>query len=238
MSKTKINAKAIKANRKRIFKIDAEVMTNKANAYISRSMIEENRLMILSNYSAAFLGNRQLANSNTDEIFENRKTILDNYNTQNDVEENYINAQKNKASLDFLKHRSALNTSVLKISEEMATINAKLIAINKKIMDANQSIVDFNSMQIAENKSLINGRLNPKKATPTSNAKIIKSNSSNMKQLEKNVKNNRKMMTDLISKSQKNADDLMNNKSQIKQRRNSALANRAKILANKSLIKF
>ena len=48
------------------------------------------------------------------------------------------------------------------------------------------------------------------------------------------VKNNRKMMTDLISKSQKNADDLMNNKSQIKQRRNSALVNRAKILANKS----
>ena len=59
-----------------------------------------------------------------------------------------------------------------------------------------------------------------------------------MKQLEKNVKNNRKMMTDLISRSQKNADDLMSNKSQIKQRRNSALANRAKILANKSLIKF
>ena len=38
MSKTKINAKVIKANRKRIFKIDAEVMTNKANAYISWSM--------------------------------------------------------------------------------------------------------------------------------------------------------------------------------------------------------
>ena len=59
-----------------------------------------------------------------------------------------------------------------------------------------------------------------------------------MKQLEKNVKNNRKMMNDLISKSQKNADDLMSNKRQIKQRRNSALANRAKILANKALIKF
>ena len=59
-----------------------------------------------------------------------------------------------------------------------------------------------------------------------------------MKQLEKNVKTNRKMMVDLISKSQKNANDLINNKSQIKQRRNSALANRDKILANKSLIKF
>ena len=59
-----------------------------------------------------------------------------------------------------------------------------------------------------------------------------------MKKLEKNVKNNRKMMTDLISKSQKNSDDLISNKNQIKQRRNSALTNRAKILANKSLIKF
>ena len=102
MSKTKINASAIKANKRRIFKIDAEVMTNKANAYISRSMIEENRLMILSNYSAAFMGNRQLANSNTEEIFENRKTILDNYKSKNDVEENFINAQKNKASSKYL----------------------------------------------------------------------------------------------------------------------------------------
>ena len=48
-------AKAIQQNKKRIFKIDADVMTNKANAYLSRSIIEENRMMILSNYSAAFL---------------------------------------------------------------------------------------------------------------------------------------------------------------------------------------
>ena len=132
MSKSKINARAIQQNKKRIFKLDAEVMTNKANAYLSRAIIEENRMMILSNYSAAFLGNRQLANSNTDEVFDNRNAILSNYNPKTDVEENYINAQKNKASLEFLKHRSALNTSVLKISEEMSAINAKLIAINKK----------------------------------------------------------------------------------------------------------
>ena len=117
MSKSKINARAIKENRKRIFKLDAEVMTNKANAYLSRAMIEENRMMILSNYSAAFLGNRQLANSNTDEVFDNRNAILSNYKSKNDVEENYINAQKNKASLDFLKHRSELNTALLKVSE-------------------------------------------------------------------------------------------------------------------------
>ena len=102
MSKSKINAKAIQQNKKRIFKLDAEVMTNKANAYLSRSIIEENRMMILSNYSAAFLGNRQLANSNTDEVFDNRNAILSNYKTKNDVEENYINAQKNKACLSIV----------------------------------------------------------------------------------------------------------------------------------------
>jgi hypothetical protein len=238
MSKSKINAKAIQQNKKRIFKIDADVMTNKANAYLSRSIIEENRMMILSNYSAAFLGNRQLANSNTDEVFDNRNAILSNYKAKNEVEENYINAQKNKASLDFLKHRSELNTALLKVSEEMAAVNAKLIAINKKIMDANQSIVDFNAVQIATNKALINGGLKPQSAKPASNAKIIKANKSAMVSLEKNVKNNRKRMADLMSKSEKNADALMQNKGQIKQRRKAALANREKILANKSLIKF
>ena len=92
----------------RFFKLDAEVMTNKTMIYASRSMIEENRLMILRNYAAAFMGNRQIANSNTDEIFENRQAILDNAQTNSDVEENFINSQKNKAALDFLKHRSEL----------------------------------------------------------------------------------------------------------------------------------
>ena len=46
--------------------------------------------MILSNYSAAFMGNRQIANNDTDEIFENRHAILDNVDTHGDVEENFV----------------------------------------------------------------------------------------------------------------------------------------------------
>tara|TARA_A100001015_G_C14828798_1_gene647764 strand:- start:464 stop:631 length:168 start_codon:yes stop_codon:yes gene_type:complete len=53
MNQSEINKAAITENRKRIFQLDAEVMTNKALIYQSRSMIEENRLMILSNYAAA-----------------------------------------------------------------------------------------------------------------------------------------------------------------------------------------
>ena len=61
MSDVSANREAIKKNKKRIFEIDSKVMTNKTMIYASRSMIEENRLMILSNYAAAFMGNRQIA---------------------------------------------------------------------------------------------------------------------------------------------------------------------------------
>ncbi len=109
MNEVSKNKETIKENRKRIFKLDAEVMTNKTMIYASRSMIEENRMMILSNYAAAFIGNRQIANSNTDEIFDNRQAILNNAETNSEVEENFIHSQKNRAALDFLKHRSELN---------------------------------------------------------------------------------------------------------------------------------
>ncbi|MDG2404785.1 MAG: hypothetical protein P8M25_07505 [Paracoccaceae bacterium] len=144
MATSEANKAAIAKNRKTIFDIEAQVMANKALVYQSRSMIEENRLMIMSNYSAAFMGNRQLANANTDEIFSNRAAILQGMDTDGDVQENYVNAQTNKSALDFLRHRSSLNSSVLNISEKMAAINSQLVEINREIMDANAKIVAFN----------------------------------------------------------------------------------------------
>ena len=51
--------------------LNATIMDNKAMIHQSRANIEENRLLILSNQSAAALniGNQQLANHNTEEIF-------------------------------------------------------------------------------------------------------------------------------------------------------------------------
>ena len=230
------NRKAIAENRKRIFSLDNEVMTNKTLTYASRSMIEENRLMILSNYSAAFMGNRQIANSNTDEIFENRQAILDNVVTQNDVEENFVNSQKNRASLEFLEHRSQLNSAVLAISEKMAAINAELVDINRQIMESNQAIVDFNSAQIAINTSLLSGDLQPSNATPESNANTIEGNRKMMGDLEKRVTANREKMESLVKTSEANAQSLAENKKGINERRDTMLANRAKISANKAKI--
>ena len=236
MGNSEQNKKAIAENRKRIFSLDAEVMTNKTLIYASRSMIEENRLMILSNYSAAFMGNRQIANNDTDEIFENRHAILDNVDTHGDVEENFVSSQKNKASLDFLQHRSQLNSTVLEISEKMAIINAALIDVNRAIMESNQAIVDFNSEQIAVNSALLSGDLQLSKATPESNAETIENNKKMMADLEKRVADNREKMESLVNTLEANAQGLADNKKAIAERRGAMLANRNKIMANKDKI--
>ena len=111
MSTSNNNSKNILKNKNKIFQISADVHGNEMLVFQSRSLIEENRLMILSNYTAAFLGNRQLANNNTESIFENRSAILSNIEAQTEIESDFIDAQKNKASLDLLKHKSELNTA-------------------------------------------------------------------------------------------------------------------------------
>ena len=47
MNEVSKNKEAIKENRKRIFKLDAEVMTNKTMIYASRSMVLPSGLKLL-----------------------------------------------------------------------------------------------------------------------------------------------------------------------------------------------
>ena len=144
-----MKTKSLSEEQKNISDIRTVVLSNKASLYQSRAMIEENRMMILSNYAAAFMGNRQLANHNTEEIFANRRAILESFETKNENEAESIRAKISNAELTFLHNRASLNTAVLSISEEMARINASLIKINNKIMEANEKIVAFNSVQIS-----------------------------------------------------------------------------------------
>ena len=109
MSQVEQNKEAIQANRQKINKIDTVVMNNKASIYQSRSMIEENRLMILSNYAAAFMGNRQLANHNTADIRFNLNKIAENTLGGDDCEEQNI-------ELVFLKHQQKLNKKLIRQS--------------------------------------------------------------------------------------------------------------------------
>ena len=224
MSQSNENKLNIEKNQKRICDIESDVMANKALVYQSRSMIEENRMMILSNYSAAFTGNRQVTNSNTDEIFANRAYILDEINCDNDVEQNYVLAQKTKSRLDFLKHRSSLTSDVLKISQEMAEVNAMLSKINQKIMQANQSILEFNADQVEKNSEIADGSLRPVNATPDSNAELIAANKVSMEHMATNVLTNRGALETLFETSAVNEKALMENKLSINERRERQLS--------------
>tara|TARA_A100000164_G_C21918349_1_gene779365 strand:+ start:839 stop:1585 length:747 start_codon:yes stop_codon:yes gene_type:complete len=233
MSQTETNRNNIASNQDAINYIKTAVMDNKAMVYLSRSLIEENRQMILSNYCAAFTGNRQLANQNTDEITTNTYKILSQFESENEVENNFVNAALNGTALKALKHRSSLNTAVLEISEKMAEINSQLIEINQSIMEANESIVQYNATNIEANSSFLDGALSPSKATPEKNAEMIAYNTNLLEEMSQNVELNREKMRDLVAKSIENQDALLKNKAEISERRESIFANRRAMSENR-----
>ena len=42
----------------------------------ARSLVQENAALISKNYTSSFMGNRQLANQNTEDLYRNRLAIL------------------------------------------------------------------------------------------------------------------------------------------------------------------
>ena len=107
MATSATNRKNIKKNRRTIFEVEATVTSYRAKAYASRSIIEENRAMILKNYTAAFMGNRQLANQNTDDVFRNRQALIATVDAESDVLQNF------KESLRFQHFSTILITGYL-----------------------------------------------------------------------------------------------------------------------------
>ena len=144
--------------------------------------------MILNNYSAAFSGNNKLANVNTKEILENRNAIITKIKINNELEKEFVQAEKNKASLDFMTHQSKINTINLEISHQMAEVNARLIEINKKVMETNQIIVEFNTNQLQKNKELLQKKLNVSSINSETTNELIKKNREKMLELENTEK--------------------------------------------------
>ena len=157
----------------------------------------------MKNYTAAFMGNRQLANQNTDDVFRNRRAILSSIEPASDIEENYRESLLNEATLEFLEHRASLNSSVNGVNEKMIEVNALLIEINDTIMAANEGIVKFNESQIQKNNKLLAGALAPSKATSSSNAERIKKNAAKAKVIKGISEKNAKKMDQMTSQMQK-----------------------------------
>jgi len=230
------NQAAIRANKADLFDLDSMVMNNKHGIYAERSMIEENRALIAKNYAAAFMGNRQEANTNTDEIFKNRKGILDGITCKTPVETNFVNSMANEAKVDFLEHRSGLNTRVEAVSEDMAKINALLIDVNHHIMDNNAQIVSFNAANIEKNNKLLDGTISGADATPETNAARVKSNTERIAKIKGVAEANKGKIATLLEKVNANRVEILKNTDAIYARRSEIQANRAKMLGNSKRI--
>lgn len=236
MASSAQNKKNVQKNRRAIFEVEAAVTANRAKAYASRSIVEENRAGILKNYTAAFMGNRQLANQNTDDVFRNRKAILATMEANNPVEENYRESLINEANLDFLEHRSNLNGAVLSVNEKMVLVNQLLIDINSTIMNANEGIVKFNNAQIAENNKILDGALARAKPTSAKNAARIKKNASRAKATKANAVANSKKMDTMTKAMQANRSKIEKNSADIMKRRESIMKNASNIAKNQARV--
>lgn len=225
------NRKKISENEAKLHTLHLQVTGNKTDLYHIRAVIEENRAVILKNYAAAFMGNRQMANTNTDDIFKNRTAILDAIKVEGQVQENWRNSKYNEATADFLEHRSKMNNRVAKVNELLSKANAKLIDINDKIMASNEEIVTFNSAQIETNGKLLAG-IQADKATPEANAERIAKNSERIKVIEDRVAKYDENCRQMLEKVAENANQILENAKDIEARREKIKANRDNLSAN------
>ena len=217
-------------SRKSIRALKKIVTDNKAALYQSRAIIEENRMMILSNYTANFMGNRQLINQNTDDVFSASETMLDALDPQTESESVAVEIFNQRASLDFLSHRSSLTSSVIQISEQMAEVNARLISINREIMETNNSIIAFNKKQIERNKGYSNDESVLQAATDEMNERLIDENNQKIEEINISATRNSEEIANLLHSSMENRSRLISNKDEISAARNSILENRELIL--------
>ena len=206
--------------------LNATVMDNKAMIHQSRANIEENRLLILSNQSAAALGNQQLANHNTEEIFESRKTVLVTFDPETDLQANYIEVASRRSELDFLLHSARLNEQCLTINKMMVEANALLIEITDKIMRLNQDILEFNEENLDSNNELIQGVLNPLVVEEGMVEELQAENDLSFEELDRLSSKNRKEIAKLLEQSANNKNIAIQHNQEISQRRERLYVNR------------
>jgi len=219
------NTKHIRENKAKLHDLESAVMANKQKMYAERAFIEENRCLILKNYTAAFLGNRQMANQNTQDIFRNRKAIVKHYKTGGDaVKINFAASRLNEATIDYLEKRAKMNSRVAAVNEKMVHINALLIEVNDEVMAGNAEIVEFNEKHIAINTKLLSGELEFKNsdgspASPEKNAERIERNTKRIAEIAEVAKGNSEKHAACLAEAKKNREHILENSTHIYERR-------------------
>jgi len=129
-------------------KIWAKLLNQKSKNYLLRSKIDQNIAVTNSNLSASFLGNRQMANHNTDDIKFCLNKIIDKNSAEPD-------ATKLNVDLIFLKHRQKLNKRLVENSKILIAAIEQLQMAHQRVMRTNEEILKFNSSMLETTSEII-----------------------------------------------------------------------------------
>ena len=126
----------------------SSLLNQKSKNYLLRSKIDQSIAITTSNLSASFLGNRQMANHNTDDIKYCLNEIIEKNSTEPD-------ATRLNVDLIFLKHRQKLNMRLLENSKILIAAIEQLQLAHQKVMKTNEEIVKFNSSILEATSEII-----------------------------------------------------------------------------------
>ena len=129
-------------------KIWSSLLNQKSKNYLLRSKIDQSIAITNSNLSASFLGNRQMANHNTDDIKYCLNKIIDKNSAEPD-------ATKLNVDLIFLKHRQKLNKRLVENSKILIAAIEQLQMAHQRVMRTNEEIVKFNSSMLETTSEII-----------------------------------------------------------------------------------
>ena len=129
-------------------KIWSSLLNQKSKNYLLRSKIDQSIAITNSNLSASFLGNRQMANHNTDDIKYCLSEIIEKNSNEPDVNKMNVN-------LIFLKHRQKLNKRLLENSKILIAALEQLQLAHQRMMKTNEEIVKFNSSMLEATSEII-----------------------------------------------------------------------------------
>tara|TARA_X000000950_G_scaffold238976_1_gene291316 strand:+ start:673 stop:1431 length:759 start_codon:yes stop_codon:yes gene_type:complete len=226
----------VEEHKKKIFNLESIIESNVKSLVIIQSNIEENRNMIISNYSSALSINSDLARKNSKNILENSLSLKSKIITHDKNEEKHLELEKDKVKLEHLDYQIELNEKKLNVLKKISELNSELIKVNEEIMNMNQYIVDFNKKNIQSNKIMMKSDFECPDVSPESLKESEDYILKTANNLEKKSKKNQEVAISLTRKTNENSTSIMKNRNIIHQRRESIMSNSESIEINKSKI--
>ena len=228
------NAANIRKNKRRIFELESEVSTAYAELMLLVADVEENRALLMRNFTSAFNGNRSIAINNVEDLYRSRMLMVDALDAKTEAEQNFQNAMRNSLRVDLLENRFVLNEKLREIASQMAEINVLFVSLNQLVADANESLADQGAEMVSENAEWIDGELEKlfKAVSPANNAKIVESYTKRLISLVEQAHIAEQQAHEMVKVVEARTKTILDSGDEIAGRRERIQADREKVVAN------